>query len=155
MLAARIENPTTTFKPPADWDVEDNGHCGELAIRVERESGLLWMRSAWEAEPDEVLHLMAGGKVILGVSGTGHPVVSLSVQPADEFMRRASLVREEIDPKGTLCVSVETIFPPPPGGTTANRARCTVAVGAGGQPRATMVAMAQIERIAADRGWTP
>lgn len=153
MLPTRIEGSIETLKQPEDWDPAQNGHCGGLAIRVDHEDGLQWMRSAWEVEPDELLLLAAGGSVVLGVSGSVHPVVHLTVQPARDHIGRTTVVRELIDQKGDLTVLVETLFPPMPGSTEAHRARCTAAVGPGGAPHATALAMREVEKLAKDRGW--
>lgn len=160
MIPARISDPTLTLTAPDNWDPKVNGHCAGLPIRVEAIDGLRFMRSAWEIEPDEALHLAGGGKIILGISGAKHPVVHMVVEPVREQLTRTTLVREEIDNHGRLTVVVETLFPPkmaaddePPG--TAQRARCVCTVEDGGAPIATAKAMVEIEKLAVEQGWIP
>lgn len=157
MLPARIENPTATLNRPQNWNEQAFGHCAGLPIRMEEIQGVNFMRSAWEAEPDEALYLAAGGKIILGVSAPRHPVVLMVVEPPPEQLTRTTLVREEINQHGRLTVVVETLFPPLPGlgDQTTNRARCQVEVGDGGSSRAVWVAMEELEKLAVAQGWVP
>lgn len=157
MIPARISDPTTTLVAPQNWNEQAFGYCAGLPIRREEIQGVNFMRSAWEAEPDEALQLAAGGKIILGVSAPRHPVVHMVVEPPPEQLTRTTLVREEITARGQLTVVVETLFPPLPGlgDQASNRARCQVEVGAGGSPRAVMLAMAELEKLAVSNGWVP
>lgn len=157
MMPARISDPTTTAKKPENWDEARSGHCGDLAIRIERIEGTVFMRSAWEPTPLEALHLAAGGLVILGVSAPRHPVVHLAVEPAPEQLTRTTLIREQIDNHGNLLAHVETLFPPLPGqeGGQAHRAHCSVLIGKSGAPHAVGLAMAEIEALAKQEGWIP
>lgn len=153
MLPARIEDAQTDLKPPADWDPEQNGHCGQLAIKVERVEGVQFMVSAWEPEPGEVLALIAGGKVRLGVSGSCHPVVHLSASPPGDQITPVSTVRQMRDNKGQPCVEVETLWPPLEGSTTAHRGRCVALIGHGGEPMAVAAAFAELAALAKNSGW--
>lgn len=85
MKAARISGslPKPLGAPP-DWTPE-NGHCAGLFIRPEVIAGVSFMRSAWEASELEAAHLLAGGHLILGVSGSQHPVVNMVIEAGEAF----------------------------------------------------------------------
>lgn len=89
MIPKRIEGTTRTLGAPANWDAERNGPCSGLAIAdvaVDLGDGRQGniMFSAWEPTPDELRLLNAGGQLVLGVHGTGHPPIQLFVQAAPD-----------------------------------------------------------------------
>lgn len=60
---------TRRFGPPLKWDVARNGECGTLEIAdVVGQGGLAFLAA-----------LNTGAAIILGISGTVHPVVYLGV----------------------------------------------------------------------------
>jgi len=83
MTPGRIQFATRALGAPANWNPEKQGECDSLQIR-DRDGT---MESAWYPTPDELAAIMAGRPVILTVWGTGHPPVSLNVQPqsADQW----------------------------------------------------------------------
>lgn len=85
MKAVRITGslPRPLGAPP-DWKEED-GHCAGLFIRPEVIEGIAFMRSAWESTELEAAHLLAGGCLILGVSGNRHPVIHMSIEAGEDF----------------------------------------------------------------------
>jgi hypothetical protein len=82
MLIRRIEGATRNLGAPPDWD-GDISKCNVLPIRdVITEHGP-FMVSSWEPTPDEMAAINAGGSIQLWISGTGHPVVSLTVDAVE------------------------------------------------------------------------
>jgi hypothetical protein len=94
---------------PADW-TEDNGRCGRLFIRVDIEQGVPFMKSAWEAEPEDALLLLGGAKVILGISGNRHPVVNLGVAQLPEDFAPVVTARQFAALDGTAAIRVDMLF---------------------------------------------
>lgn len=78
MLINRIIGWTRDLCKPADWD-ESKGSCGSLPIRDCVIGDLQFMVSSWEPTPEELKRLNEGKPVLLGINGTIHPVVFLSV----------------------------------------------------------------------------
>lgn len=101
---AVIEGSTVELKPPPN-----SASVGPLAIRHEEVSGLLFMRSAWDFDSLEVLRMLNGGKVLLGISGTKHPVVHLDVGPMPADFEPAYTVRQFTSTGGARMVRVETL----------------------------------------------
>lgn len=153
MQPARIEDASVALKPPADWDEERNGHCGQLPIRVEKIDGLSFMFSAWDVQPGEALAILAGGKVRLGISGSVHPVVRLGVDFPQEQLSPVSTIREMMDREGRHCVEVETLWPPLEGSTKAHRGRVQIIVGEGGVPMAAGFGLQQLTDMAKRERW--
>jgi hypothetical protein len=82
MLMRRIEGATRNLGAPQDWD-GDISKCNVLPIRdVMTEHGP-FMVSSWEPTPDEMAAINAGGSIQLWIAGTGHPVVSLTVDAVE------------------------------------------------------------------------
>lgn len=75
MIPGRIAGATRTLGPPAEWDREQDGRCGALAIRDA--DGC--MASAWFPSPEEIVAIAAGAPIYLWVVGKGHPPVMLTV----------------------------------------------------------------------------
>lgn len=153
MRAARIEDADTALKPPTDWNADQNGHCSNLPIKVERVDGVTFMFSVWEVEGLEALTMVAGGKIRLGVSGTVHPVVNLGVQAPCDQVLPVSIVRQALDREGQPCVEVETMWPPRPGSTIASRGHCTICIGPAGMPMAVGIAFQELHKLAKAQGW--
>jgi hypothetical protein len=86
MLIRRIEGATRNLGAPADWD-GDLSKCNVLPIiDVDTDQGP-FMVSAWEPTPAELEAINAGGSIQLWISGTGHPVVSLTVDAVESEAR--------------------------------------------------------------------
>lgn len=80
MLPGRIEKHTRILGKPADWDEAVQGPCGGLPIRdVILAGNAQFMVSAWTPLPDEIERIVAGEPIVLGINGTGHPVVFMGV----------------------------------------------------------------------------
>lgn len=74
---------TRRFSPPLDWDAELQGDCGTLEIADFVEpGGVPMMESLWQPSVEELNALFDGGSIVLRISGTVHPVVSLYATPA-------------------------------------------------------------------------
>lgn len=95
---------------PDDWNRDENGICGRLFIRLDVEQGVPFMRSAWEASPEEALVLLAGAKVILGISGNRHPVVNLGVAQLPVDFAPVSTARQFVALDGTAAIRVDMLF---------------------------------------------
>lgn len=109
---ARIDNALPKpLAAPADWDPATNGHCAGLFIRVDQSDGLTYMRSAWDVQHDETLHLLAGAKMVLGISGIQHPVVNMAVDQLPEDFQPAYTVRQIVTLGGIAAARVEGLYP--------------------------------------------
>lgn len=84
MHAGRISGTTRTLGPPADWNKEDDGPCGRLAIRDEPTTAGIGMTSAWFPTPEEIIRLQAGAPIYLTIIGMEHPPVDLQVGAVPE-----------------------------------------------------------------------
>ena len=81
MIPTRITGANVTLKAPRDWNVETDGECAELAVKMqETEGGGLTLSSAWTPSVAELAALKAGGAVILTIWSRQHPAVSLGVE---------------------------------------------------------------------------
>jgi hypothetical protein len=88
VIPGTIEGATRAPGAPKDWDAEKSGPCVALPIRdAVGEDGLQRMESIWEVHPAELAAIQEGGKVLLSIVGTVHPVVSLEVTPPYEGWR--------------------------------------------------------------------
>lgn len=67
---------------PRDWNEERDGPCGALSICDMRDQSLPKMESAWELEGfEDVAMLLGAGTIRLGIVGTVHPPVYMTVVP--------------------------------------------------------------------------
>jgi len=71
---------TRVFGAPAGWDQADL-HCNPLAVTDVEIDGRHAIISFWRPTVEELEQLAAGALVALWVYGSGHPVVSLAVEP--------------------------------------------------------------------------
>lgn len=133
---------------PLDWE-ETNGHCGALFIRREVNSGVHYMRSAWEVESTEAMMLFAGAKLTLGIAGQQHPVVQLGVGDLPPDFEPTVQARRFTDVLGRPCVRVEMLFPHAGG----RRCFCNVHVD-GTLADAISSGVVNCEGLARREGWT-
>lgn len=77
MIPVRIIGATTVYRAPAGWDKDEHGHCSDLHVREDGET----KASAWQPTPAELKVLNDGGSVVLHIFSSGHPPVSLKVEP--------------------------------------------------------------------------
>lgn len=83
MIPVRHPHTTRDLGAPSNWPTEAAGPCGTLPIADTIGDAGPVMESIWEPTPAELAVLNAGGFVVLGISGTAHPVVFLTAcQPA-------------------------------------------------------------------------
>lgn len=64
---------------PHNWDRKRHGPCSTLSVANVQRNGLRFMESLWEPTPEELEALQQGGKVVLQIEGSSHPVVSMGV----------------------------------------------------------------------------
>ena len=65
---------------PANWDAEQHGPCVALPVQAALEDGLPGFYSLWRPTMEEMMALLAGGAIRLGIVGMAqHPVVNLGV----------------------------------------------------------------------------
>lgn len=145
MTPARIVGANVELGAPQKWSAEEHGHCSSLWVRREVDSGMTWMRSAWEVASDEVGLLLAGAKLELGVLGASHPVVNLGPGPLPEDFEPPMIV-ERIVHQGSAAVRVSMFFP------TGRRVWAEVYVAPHGLGGATKLAIEQIEELAKQGG---
>jgi hypothetical protein len=104
MNPAVIEGHDLVIGKPRNWDESIQGKCHGLPVRYDQQGPITFMRSAWEPTDAELAHLVAGGKVLLGISAAVHPVVSMGVSSAtiDEGQKPLPhyLLKEAIDADG-------------------------------------------------------
>lgn len=147
---ARIADHTQVLTPPDDWDEERNGHCGQLFIRHELQDGVNFMRSAWEMAPDEALMLLTGAKILLGISGTRHPVVNLQVAQLPADFETAYSARRYRGTDGGERVRVEGLHAHD---GAAKRLYCERLIGQDGIAVAIAQAVDAIEELVDQNGW--
>ena len=78
-----IRGETRNIGKPKDWDDQLDGSCGSLSVRdeIDVQSGVNFMHSEWKLQPGELKLLQNhNGVLVLRISGTIHPVVSLHVE---------------------------------------------------------------------------
>ncbi|APR52004.1 hypothetical protein CA223_06740 [Sphingomonas koreensis] len=109
MNPARIAGANAELGAPQKWSAEEHGHCANLWVRREVEDGMPWMRSAWEATPNEVGLLLAGAKLELGILGQTHPVVNLGVGPLPDDFAPPMIVERTVH-QGASAVRVSMFF---------------------------------------------
>lgn len=85
MHIGHISGATRNLAAPSDWDKATNGPCLGLPIRDERTSAGKVMVSAWFPTSEEIERIQAGAPIYLGVYGSAHPPVSMSVGPRPGF----------------------------------------------------------------------
>jgi len=79
MKPGPIQFATRALGAPEGWDREKHGDCDVLEVR-DRDGQ---MDSAWYPTDEEKAAIAAGRPVILTVWGSGHPPVSVNVEPQD------------------------------------------------------------------------
>jgi hypothetical protein len=75
MNSVPLLNATRRLGAPAGWDHARDGICHTLEIRDQ--DG--WMISAWRPTAAELKRLNEGQPLFLGIQGSIHPVVSISI----------------------------------------------------------------------------
>ena len=83
MIAGRHRSTTRIFGRPPGW-TPDQGECGNLCVADVPTSAGPAMESAWLPTPRELELIAAGAPIVLGILGTVHPPVYLSVGPAPQ-----------------------------------------------------------------------
>lgn len=112
MRIGKIEGADPTpLGAPRDWNPDTHGHCGALFVRREVLSGVGFMRSAWETDQTEALRQLAGGKLILSIAGSCHPVVHLEVEAPPEDAEPMYGVRRCVSLSGEPGVRVDAVYP--------------------------------------------
>lgn len=145
-IAGALEKP---LNAPPDWDREENGLCGALFIRPETIEGVPFMRSAWEADPEEALLLLGGAKVILGISGNRHPVGNLAIDQLPEDFQPVMTARPFAALDGTQAIRVEMLFDAQGG----RRGFCEVRTEGRTYGEAVEYGVAQVIDLARKEGW--
>lgn len=135
---------------PDDW-TEENGKCRGLFIRPQMINGVHFMQSAWEASPEEAGLLLAGGKMVLGISGVQHPVVQLGVAELPEEFPPVVTARPVVDIVGNSGVQVDMLFAYGGGRRGVSR----MALEGRGFATAVAEGIEQIEALARREGWIP
>lgn len=89
---------TRTIGRPAGWIDELDGPCGEVFVldHYDEHLNANRMLTFYKLTDDEIRALAAGGSLRLGIMGTGHPVITLSV------MGPKATEAIQLTPKGDL-----------------------------------------------------
>lgn len=110
MQVVRIADSTHALAAPSNWDEDKSGRCQTLHARLEEVDGVMFMRSAWEADASEIGWMLAGSRIVLGVTpiktetGISHPVVHMGILPPPEDSAPAFTIRQFTNLKGvTIC----------------------------------------------------
>lgn len=83
MVPKLIDGATRHLGAPKNWNPEQDGRCGRLAIRdLPIEGGGNIMQSIWEPSPSDIMKIVAGGCVMLDILGTEHPPVAVTAVPS-------------------------------------------------------------------------
>lgn len=149
-----IEGFTHALGAPQTWDQEANGRCSVLHIRAEMIQGIGFLRSAWEVESREAGALLAGARLVMGISGMptsdnqiAHPVVHLDMTDVPEDVPPSLTARQFSQLDGSQAVHVEMIFGPGQCGV------CTVSLNNDTLPQAIALATENIMDMARVREW--
>jgi hypothetical protein len=79
MTPVKIKGATRCFDAPKDWDENLDGPCDALFVRDGLVNGVSTMTSTWKPSAEELAALNAGAMVELGICGSSHPPVFLTV----------------------------------------------------------------------------
>lgn len=94
MKPIKFPEANRNFGAPADWD-EAQGPCESLPVHDDGQS----LTSFWDFTLDERLAIARGGKFVMRILGTAHPVVALGVTessglvPDPRVELRAALIK--------------------------------------------------------------
>lgn len=88
MTPKTFSSPSRVFVAPTNWDADQRGECADLHILDIRDGELNIMYSAWKPTKEEITDLLLGAPIWLGIVGTSHPVVSISVGDPEETVAR-------------------------------------------------------------------
>ena len=147
---AVIEDHSRRLSAPSDWKEEENGHCSALFIRDVEIDGLRYMRSAWEFTPLEAHQLLAGSKMVLGISGVTHPVCHLIVDDPPVRFDPVVVARRFTTAHGRPAVRAEQLVP----GKPVRRVWCEEPVDeAEGLGIAIGRAVDKMEQMIKENGW--
>lgn len=78
MKPAMFAEMTHVLGAPSHWDSDKHGECSGLPIEANHERNTL--TSEWTLDAEELAAIVAGGRVVLTIFGSGHPVVHLGVR---------------------------------------------------------------------------
>ena len=94
--------PTRILGKPQDWNEAEQGECKALNIRDIVVDGTRFMESIWTPTDEERAAIANGAPVVLWVSGTAHPVVSLFTADMESLAKLEALkavenMKKEVD----------------------------------------------------------
>lgn len=150
MTPCVIDRFTHRFGAPANWNEAESGHCAALYVRAEVLDGVPFMRSAWESAPAEAIQMVAGGKLVIGISGdpaaTAHPVVNMMIEPAADF-EPTFTAAEQRKPDGQRVMRVEMLL------AAGHRVFAEGRLDGFTRGQAIAAAVDDIERLAREKSW--
>lgn len=94
MKPITLLDETRRIGAPTNWDADRLGECIALSVHDRERDGLAEMVSAWLPDDEEIARLQEGRPLFLCISGTVHPVVSLSVGVEPVADRSRDLARD-------------------------------------------------------------
>lgn len=77
MKPIRTPTTNTVLGQPADWDAAQNGVCEGLPIAVGHHGTMF---SYWRPDWREILDIVGGRPIRLGVFGSAHPPVTIDTE---------------------------------------------------------------------------
>lgn len=77
----QLSDETRAIGKPENWDETLDGPCITISVHdfVDGRTGLPFMMTAWEPDPQELRALNEGKPLFLCISGKVHPVIKLFV----------------------------------------------------------------------------
>jgi hypothetical protein len=86
MKAVEFQGQSVVLNPPKGWDNGgDTAQCGALPIQLQDQDGMPVMRSAWRPSQEEILALLEGAHICVGIVGTAHPPIQVYVEKVEEL----------------------------------------------------------------------
>lgn len=113
MRPAHIPGHTNILTAPTNWNKDEAGPCGSLYVRAEKIDGVNFMRSAWDVEVMEALRMACGSRMVLGISGSVHPVVHMEIGALPRDFEPVVMCRQVIDQHGKQAVRVDGLYATP------------------------------------------
>lgn len=108
MIPTKTRNPTIVFTPPANWNAEKDGPCGNLEVRVDTygQSELAQLTSTWAPTENDLYLLSRGGVVEVHLLTSAQPAMAVSVvspvEPIESEPMAAPAPVDEFPPAITI-----------------------------------------------------
>jgi hypothetical protein len=102
---------TNNFQKPKNWDENTDESCGDLQVRLETfgKGNIIELFSTWKPSRVELLHLLNGGVVEVGLCLPNQPVMRVGVvDPVPEALRKYVVPQTDDDAKSQVTLDDAT-----------------------------------------------